>query len=316
MNRALKEVLAVNHGVVGWRTAAATVGVDIVEWASRSKAVLQPYPGVLADPALWASTPGPTLRWRAAVIAAGPDVALSHTTALAVWRLPVPDDETVQLLSGPGRRIRMPGIVAHRRAGFIAGPPAAVIRQGVPVTALERSIVDAWPLLTADEQRAPVITAVGERMTTPARIRSAVPGNLPQRQALVGLLALLEAGCRSALEIWGYERVFTGPGFERLRWQVPVCAKGRRYWLDAFDEDTLTNFELDGAKYHDKPSHRGRDVRRDADLAEIGIHAVRFTHHRLTHEVPAVRQQALAIMAVRRSRHWTPSRVEMASQRG
>ena len=62
--------------------------------------------------------------------------------------------------------------------------------------------------------------------------------------------------------------MFTGPGFERLRWQVPVRAKGRRYWLDAFDEATLTNFELDGAKYHSSPRSRELDLARDAALAD------------------------------------------------
>lgn len=35
-------------------------------------------------------------------------------------------------------------------------------------------------------------------------------------------------------------------------------------WLDAFDEATRTNFELDGAKYHGSPAARERDLRRDA----------------------------------------------------
>ena len=106
------------------------MSADVVEWASRSGAVVRPYPGVVADPAVWLPAPEPWVRWRAAVMAAGPEVALSHTTALAVWRLPVPEEARVHLLTGPGRRIRIPGIVGHRRTGFVVEPPAVLNRRG------------------------------------------------------------------------------------------------------------------------------------------------------------------------------------------
>ena len=57
--------------------------------------------------------------------------------------------------------------------------------------------------------------------------------------------------------------------------------------------------ELDGAKWHDGVSQRERDVARDAALAELGIHAVRFTHDRLRLEPEKVRRQAAAILASR-----------------
>jgi very-short-patch-repair endonuclease len=60
------------------------------------------------------------------------------------------------------------------------------------------------------------------------------------------------------------------------------------------------NFELDGRDGHATSADRERDLKRDAALATLGIQVVRFASHRLTYEVPAVRREALAILAVRR----------------
>ena len=46
---------------------------------------------------------------------------------------------------------------------------------------------------------------------------------------------------------------------------------------------------------------RERDRCRDAALGERGILVVRFTDHRLTHELDAVRREIVAILAARRA---------------
>jgi len=93
-----------------------------------------------------------------------------------------------------------------------------------------------------------------------------------------------------------------------------VSLGARTVWLDAFDEQSQTNFELDGAKYHGSPKDRERDLRRDAALAALGLQVVRYSHERLTREVDGVRREALGIMAVRRDR-WTPVRESGATFR-
>jgi very-short-patch-repair endonuclease len=71
--------------------------------------------------------------------------------------------------------------------------------------------------------------------------------------------------------------------------------------LDLYDEETRTNFELDGAKHHAGPADRERDLRRDAAQAAVGITVVRFTHDRLVRASAEVRAQAAKILAVRRA---------------
>lgn len=191
----------------------------------------------------------------------------------------------------------------HRRDGFTAAPPHAIARGGWPVTRLETSIVDSWPMLDADAQRTSAILAVGRRLTTPDRLRVALADRprLPGRRVLAALIGKLAAGCRSELELWGYDVVFRDPALASLRWQVPVTVPQGRVHLDLYDEETRTNFELDGAKHHAGPLDRERDLRRDAALAVAGITVVRFTHDRLVHSPADVRAQAVAILAARRA---------------
>jgi very-short-patch-repair endonuclease len=301
VNEHLRKFLADHDGVVTWSAACAAVPSHVVEHASSTGQLRLVFPGVLAAP----DHDDDHSRRRAALLCAGPQSALSHLTALSVWDLASrAPGAVVHVVAPPDRRIRVAGIVAHRREGFLREPPHVVWRQGLPVTRLERTIVDSWPLLVGDARRAPAIEAVADRMTTPDRLGEALSAasNLPGRAEFARLIRLLAAGCRSPLELWGYEEVFTGPGFEQLRWQKPIRIGRRTLYLDAFDEESATNFELDGVKSHGSPRDRERDQRRDALLATVGIHPVRFSHQRLTHEVRQVRAESLAIMAARRAR--------------
>ncbi|WP_229401740.1 DUF559 domain-containing protein [Micromonospora okii] len=72
-------------------------------------------------------------------------------------------------------------------------------------------------------------------------------------------------------------------------------------YLDAYAERERVDFELDGATAHGDPWQREVDLRRDALLATRGILVVRFAHRRLVREPERVREEALAILANRRS---------------
>ena len=159
-----------------------------------------------------------------------------------------------------------------------------VVRQGLTVTRLEHALVDSWPALPPAERRAPVIRAVNEWLTTPERLGVALDSapRLTDRAAFRTLLTRLADGCRSPLEIWGHEHVFTGPGMPAFRRQCrSECAT---VYLDMFAERERVNIELDGATTHGDPRQREIDLRRDALLARIGILVVRFAHRRLVHE--------------------------------
>ncbi|QGN48430.1 DUF559 domain-containing protein [Micromonospora sp. WMMC415] len=231
--------------------------------------------------------------------------ALSHLSALDVWGLRRQVPGQPLHLSAPaaaGLRSR-PGVVVHRRRGFDLEPPQVVARRGLTVARLEQALVDSWPLLPTDERRAPVIRAVNDRMTTPDRLVLALQSvpKLAGRAVLRTLLTRLAEGCRSPLEIWGHEQVFTGPGMPVFRRQARVRVGRRTMYLDLLAERERVNIELDGATTHGNLREREIDLHRDALLATLDILVVRFAHRRLVHEPDEVRRETLAILARRRS---------------
>ncbi|MFG1847988.1 DUF559 domain-containing protein [Micromonospora carbonacea] len=216
-----------------------------------------------------------------------------------------PDDEPVHLdvPARSGLRFRPPHLVLHHRHGFRPEPPQAVARRGLPVVRLARALVDAWPLLPAVDRTAPLVRAVNDGLTTPARVGEALAEapRLARRAELRVLLDRLSAGCRSPLEVWGHDHVFTGAQMPRLRRQFRVRIEGRTRYLDVYAERERVDFELDGATAHGDPRQREIDLRRDALLATRGILVVRFAHRRLVREPDRVRAEVLAILASRRA---------------
>jgi hypothetical protein len=217
----------------------------------------------------------PALARRAALAYADGRGALSHLTALDVWglrRQPPGEPLHIDVPITSGLRNR-PHLIVHHRRCFAPQPPHALVRSGAPVTRLDRSLVVAWPLLPAVERAGTVIRAVNDRLTTPERIGTALEGvpRLTDRAALRGLLDRLAAGCRSPLEIWGHDRVFTGPGMPVFRRQTRVRVGDRVVYLDMYAEAEQVNIELDGATTHGDPREREIDLRRDALLATRGI---------------------------------------------
>jgi very-short-patch-repair endonuclease len=301
VNRTLRDLLAAGNGILRRSDVLGHVGHDVLDQALRSGRLLRVFPETYVRPSLVNDRASMV---DAALTYANGFAALSHLSALVAWRLPVPPGGPIHLMTDSSHRLRgAPGLKIHRRDGFELAPPTVISRGSWPSTRLEQSIVDSWPLLDGDARHAPAICAVGQRMTTPDRLLQALQTapRLAGRRLFVRMVRLLAAGCRSNLEIWGYDHVFRGGEFDRLRWQVPVPLGQRTVYLDAFDDRTGVNFELDGAKYHSDPVSRERDLRRDAALAVLGITVVRFTHNRLVREPDEVAREARAILRARRS---------------
>ncbi len=124
-------------------------------------------------------------------------------------------------------------------------------------------------------------------------------GNVPGRAQLLHLADLLVTGCRSELEIWGYQKVFRHPALPSAVHQLPVRLGDRTIYLDGAYRDELVAVELDGRQYHSSPDQHERDLRRDSALAARGWLTVRFTHQRLR-DPDAVVSELLEVLAIRR----------------
>lgn len=269
-------------------------------WVAAGR-LLRPHRGVLVLPARadeWST------RALAAVLATGG--VLSHTSALTVWRAG-PEASSLHV-SVPVRRSALvsPGLTVHRAEGLQPdrlGP--------FPVTDLPRALVDAWALAHArpahrravdqagavDQARGAVISCLRDRRVTVQAIRAAhrYRPTLPGRAALERLLALVDGGCQSELEIWGVEQVLRGPGMPRFVQQHPVRLPFATVHLDAAVPELRVAVEMDGLAFHDSPAARERDRRRDVALAALGWVVLRFSHRRLTSHPDGCRREIIAV---------------------
>ena len=198
-------------------------------------------------------------------------------------------------------------VVAHPgcRCTGAAGVAWHVRRvSGLPVTSVERAVVDAWsdPGVGRPAVRAAAITAVRRRLCSPRALAEELAGRprLSGRAALAELVQLLADGCQSELEVWGCLQVLRAPGMPAFSQQRPVVVAGERFVLDAAYEEVLLAVEMDGAAWHGSRDQRERDIRRDALLATVGWQTLRFSYRRLTATAAACRAEILAVHGARR----------------
>ncbi|MGW3785616.1 DUF559 domain-containing protein [Micromonospora chokoriensis] len=249
MDARLQALLDRRGGLVTRHEMLSVVPPWTLQGACRAGRMARVLPGIYVDAALvreaepslpLLSRVGPDIARRASLAYAGGRAALSRLTALDVWglRRQQPDEPVyLDLPRGAGLRDR-PQLVVRHRSDFAVAPPYVVTRNGLPVTRLDRTLVDCWPLLPSVDRSGPLIRAVNDRLTTPQRLVTALAevSRVPGRAALCGLLDRLAAGCRSALEIWGHDHVFTGPGMPTFVRQARVRVGARTFYLDLFAE--------------------------------------------------------------------------------
>jgi very-short-patch-repair endonuclease len=241
----------------------------------------------------------PAVRERAAVLSVGAPAELSHLSGLRRRELLPHYDGPVHVAVCASRMPRGgDGLTIHRMKSL----PKSVLVDGVPTFPVAEALVSSWPLLSGPDRRAPAITAARDRLVTPAQLKTALQAasRLAGRAELVELVRLLDEGCESELEIWGYLDVFSIPGLRHASRRKWVDARGRRYRLDLAYEVERVAIELDGARYHTGKARWELDRRRDAALSSIGWLTLRFSHDRLHSEVRQCQQEALATLAARR----------------
>jgi hypothetical protein len=145
-----------------------------------------------------AGTPGDrALALTAALLWAGPDAVLSHTTAAALWRIGADAPALIELLVPCRRGPRASGVVVHRVAR-LERADVTVRGAGLPVTTPVRTLIDLAAVVTATELAAILDRARARGLVT----RRALQARLDDvgtrgRPGTAGLRALLGT-CGSA----------------------------------------------------------------------------------------------------------------------
>ena len=285
------------HGWITWEALTARVDRKTVASWVGSGALRRLQPGVYALPTVAAD-------WRARVEAAVRTYSgvVSHRSALALWELAAPGGPVHLTLQHTRSGRGTPGVVLHRSRDL-----SDALRRvdGLPVTSVERTLVDLWGRpsgSTRPDLRAAAITAVRRRLCSPGDLWPEIERRpcLPGRRALVELVRLLAEGCQSELEIWGCLQVLRAPGMPPFVQQRPVRVGAQRFVVDAAYEEVQLAVEMDGAAHHGSREQRERDIRRDALLATIGWQTLRFGYRRLTGAPEDCRRDIRAAHSARR----------------
>ena len=220
---------------------------------------------------------------QAAILACGPDAALSHRSAAILWGLlPArtrPEQPEVTL---PRRGRKRPGIRIHAAAI----PRSEIARlHGLPVTRVPRTLVDLAGSVSVRLLSDALGEAIARRLTTAGRIR-AVLDRHARRRGIATLRELVEAppGFTRSIAEKRFLRLVKSGGLPAP--EVNASAAGVE--VDFLWRAERLIVEIDGAAFHSSPPAFERDRRRGQILTAAGLRVVRITWRQITEEAPAV----------------------------
>lgn len=236
----------------------------------------------------------------AALIATGPESALSHRTAAALWGIaPAAGGAVHVLVTGESLR-RHGGVVTHRVARL--GPVDLATHDNLRLTAPARTVID----FATDAPLSEVERALSEgralKLISDTRLAAALyrlPRNYP---GAAKIRALLRRQVGRVITRSERERTLLAL-LEAAGLPKPlVNVSLRGYVPDFYWPDYKLALEFDGFGTHGSRPSFERDRKRDQVLATLGIQTIRATWLQLEHEPVALVVrigQALAARAVR-----------------
>jgi very-short-patch-repair endonuclease len=227
-------------------------------------------------------------RWMAAVLACGPDAALSHDSAAALWEIAPQRDEEIHL-SVPNRtNPRAAGLRVHRRTAL------EVTRlRGIPVTTVTTTLVDLAASVGRGELEAAINEADKRDLVDPERLRTALE-SMPPRPGLAKLRQTLD------------RRTFTLTDSELERLFLPLARRAglskphtqekvNGFRVDFYWPDLALVVETDGLRYHRTPAQQAQDRIRDQAHIAAGLTPLRFTHAQVRFEPQHVQRTLTAV---------------------
>lgn len=286
IDRVIAELAGRQHGIVGrHQLLAAGVGRRAIGTRLERGSLHLVHRGVYAAGHAALRTEG---RWMAAVLACGPEAALSHRSAAGLWRLlpraPVPPEVT-----RPTKFRGRPGLLVH----CCRLPSDEVTRvDGIPVTSVSRTLLD----LAAVVPRRQLERALNEAEVRRLTGRLSLPDLLeryPGRRGTAVLRALLrdaDAGLgitRSKLEE-RFLALIDAHGLPRPRLNATLSVRGRFFEVDCLWAERGLVVELDGRAVHGTPQAFEADRERDRLLLSEGWRGVRVTWRQMRDDAPAV----------------------------
>lgn len=213
----------------------------------------------------------PAGRWWTALLAVGPGAVLSHGSAAALWGIADEDrGPEVSLPRGTGRA-RRDGTAAHRTRLTTA---EVVTRRGIPVTTLERTLLDLAATRGEFAARRAFEQAQVRHDLTPGSVLAFLAAHHGDR----GVARL--RGVVEGLDTPGIVRsvnealVFTLLRRARPHWEAPqtnVRLPGTIWTVDFFWPERRLALEVQSRRYHGTVAAQRRDPAKAAWLESRGI---------------------------------------------
>jgi very-short-patch-repair endonuclease len=227
-------------------------------------------------------------RWLAAVLCCGPEAALSHGSAAALWGIrPTPEGSVHVSVPLPVKHRRQ-GIVVHRRAAF-----EATTHDAIPITTPVCTLMDLAAILSWRSLEAAVNEADSLDLVDPEQLRAALDGIGP-RPGVAALRRMLDR----------LTFVLTDSDLERLFLPLARAAglspPQTGVWVNGFKVDFYWPdlglvVETDSLRYHRTPAKQARDRLRDQVHTAAGLTPLRFTHAQIRFERAHVKRTLVAV---------------------
>ena len=222
-------------------------------------------------------------RETAAILAAGENAVISHSSAANLWGLAVVEEAGIHVTVIGRRRRSRPGLIVHYASSL---EPCDIRRlHGLPTTAPARTLYDLAATGYRDLERA-FGDAHAQRLVTAREIEQLLQrtGSRRGSRPLRDLLSDNTSG-------------FTRSEAERLLRALLRCAKlpmprfnarVAGYEVDAVWPDRRLIVEVDGYAYHGHRAQFERDRRKDLALAAAGYRVIRVSWRQLVNEPMAL----------------------------
>jgi very-short-patch-repair endonuclease len=233
-------------------------------------------------------------RWMAAVLACGPDAALSHRSAAALWGLAQASGARVDVTTPRRSGSLRPGIRLHRVRKM--HPQDLAVRDGIPVTSVARTLLDLAEIVDPGGLGRMLEEAERRRLLDLRAVEQACARG-HGRRGLKPLLAHLRTLRPAPEKRSDLERRFLALCRELALPPPDVNARVQGFEVDAVWSHRRVVVELDGYAFHHTRGAFERDRARDATLQLAGYRVLRLTARRLAEEPETVAETVRGLLA-------------------
>jgi hypothetical protein len=264
------------YGLVTWHQLLAVWSPPQIETRVRRRLLLPLRPKVYR-------MAGVPISWEQDVLGTclsyGATTVASYRSAARLWRLDAVPSVKVEVTVPPARSGRMPHVTTHRS---LVPAGDATMRFDIPVTAIERTLIDLTAVVSADTLERALDDALRIGHTTVARLDrrlSAMPAGGRRRLETIRLLVAERRTDQPGANGWEdrIARWIVEAGLPPPRRQFWVVVNGTRRCLDAAYPGPRIAIEFDGWDSHRLRRHFDDDRVRTIDLQLAGWIVLPFT---------------------------------------